>query len=444
MILLFTPRITGRLKYITQFILREICGFDLHITTSAEDFLNFTGARINYAPNNLPSGGLHIAPSGFLLQKGIRDFVPEVEMVNETPVLFPNTKNQDCQLGFDLFAASFYLISRYEEYLPYLEDRIGRFEPDQSLAFREGFLQKPLVDIWALQLREILLRSYPFLKYQARRFRFIPTYDIDIAYAFKGRGFARNILGGLRDLAHLDFSNVNLRFKVLTGQTKDPYDTYDHILHLHRKFKLDAIIFFLAADYAPYDKNISVYSPWFFQLVKRLGDYADTGIHPSFSSNFSEKKLAFEINRLSVIMNKPIKYSRQHYLKLKIPETYTRLIHQNISADFSMGYASRPGFRAGTCTPYKFYNVLQELETPLTVFPFTIMDGTLRDYQKLNPQQAWDQLKSLIDEVKQVDGTYISLWHNESLCDCNRWKGWKGLYEQMLTYIYQIKHEETP
>jgi hypothetical protein len=108
------------------------------------------------------------------------------------------------------------------------------------------------------------------------------------------------------------------------------------------------------------------------------------------------------------------------------------LIENDILDDYTMGYASQPGFRASICTPYYFYDLDVERETPLRINPFAVMDGTLKDYMDLTPADAFEIIDNLITEVKKVNGVFISLWHNESLSDKLRWKGWRNLYEKLL------------
>ena len=98
-----------------------------------------------------------------------------------------------------------------------------------------------------------------------------------------------------------------------------------------------------------------------------------------------------------------------------------------------MGYADQIGFRAGICTPYKFYDIKTEQETQLTIYPFAVMDGTLNRYMKLNPQDALRMVKPVIQEIKNVNGDFILLWHNESLSERQEWKGWKDVYEEIVT-----------
>ena len=99
-----------------------------------------------------------------------------------------------------------------------------------------------------------------------------------------------------------------------------------------------------------------------------------------------------------------------------------------------MGYASNYGFRAGTCTPFYFYDLDLEVETNLRVHPFAIMEGTLKYYMGIGPEHAMPHYRRLIDEVKMVNGNFISLWHNDSLNDYKHWKGWKSVFEEMIEY----------
>jgi hypothetical protein len=438
MILIYTPKATSRLHYAIKLVINQICGYDYTVTTSGEEFLNFKGARINYSSKEFPFDSVNILPSGFLLQKGIKDFTPPISTNGSLPLIFPNLNCPDCDIGFDIFSAAFFLTSRYEEYLPFLEDRYGRFEADQSLAYQKDFLEKPIIDIYAHQLVDLILEKFPFVEKPEKKYSFIPTYDIDVAYAYKGRGISRNFLAFTKDIFTFNFSNLNQRAQILLKLQEDPFDTYSYLFELQKKFKISPIYFFLAGTYSSYDKNISTNSLCFNVLLKMIGDYAETGIHPSFTSNYKKYQLKNEIKIVSGTLNRPVENSRQHFLKLHLPDTYQNLLDHGIKKDFSMGFASHPGFRAGTSNPYYFYNLATESETRLKVYPTTLMDGTLNDYLKLNPSDALDKAKSLIDEVKKVKGTFISLWHNDSLSEQGRWKGWRKMYEEMLKYATTI------
>ncbi len=368
MILVYSPHSSSRTEYITSLLLNRMLGVDHKLTRDEDSFTAYNGPKINYSSRPLHRGGIFIPASGFLQERGVHPFEPEINKQKRIPLLFPEKENNGA-LGFDPFAASFYLVSRYEEYLPHQKDPHGRFEADQSFAWKHGFLQKPVVDHYALMLRDVLKEKYPSLEMQQPQFTFIPTYDVDVAFAYKGRTMFRNMFGILRSLSKLDFSALIQRFRVILEMERDPYDTYDLQLQLYKESGIKAYYFFLCGDYGPHDRNVAFFSRQFFMLIKKLGDYAHIGIHPSYASHDEDGALDNELRRLSGILKDDIRYSRQHYLRLQLPKTYQELLKHNIAYDFTMGYASQPGFRAGISQPYPFYDLSEEKETPLTIVP---------------------------------------------------------------------------
>ena len=432
MILIYCRKTTSRISYSAGLLLKTLLGMEYQITNDINEFTNYHGAKILYGNKRYVTNGFYIHAAELLTERGVRHFEPKHIISDGLPVLFPS-EDPHCNLGFDPFSAAFYLTSRYEEYLPFVKDRFGRFEASESFSSKKGFLRYPVVDHYAMILRQSLSIVYPFIAFPPRSFQFIPTIDVDVAFAYKGRSLIRTLYGSISSLVALDIKSIRQRYRVLAKQERDPFDTYDLQLSLHKTFGLKACYFFLCGDHGPYDKNISVSSKSFQNLVKKIGDYATVGIHPSFSSNTDDKKVTTEIRQLASILNRPVEYSRQHYLMLSIPKTYRTLIQNDVLYDFSMGYASLPGFRAGTCTPFYFYDIHKESVTSLKVFPLTIMDGTLKDYMHLNPQQAIQIITDLMEKVRAVNGTFISLWHNDSFSDRGQWQGWLKVYRDMLT-----------
>ncbi len=430
MILVYSPHISSRTEYATSLLLNNLLGVPHKLTRDEDSFTAYNGPKINYSQRPLHRGGIHIADSGFLRERGVSAFSPPISKKKRIPLIFPS-KEQPGALGFDPFAAAFYLVSRYEEYLPHQKDKHQRFEADQSYAYKHGFLQKPVVNHYALMLKEQIQEKYPGYEMPEPQFTFIPTYDVDVAFAYKGRTMFRNVFGILRSLAKLDFHSLKQRFCVILGRENDPYDTYDLQLELYKESGIKAYYFFLCGDYGPFDRNVAFFSQQFFLLIKKLGDYARIGIHPSYASNEEEGALDTELRRLASILKDDIKYSRQHYLRLEMPKTYKTLLKHNIAYDFTMGYASQPGFRAGICSPFSFYDLEEEKETPLTIIPLTVMDGTLNDYLGLSPEEALRKTKNLMAEVEQVGGTFCTLWHNDALSEAGIWEGWREVYENI-------------
>ena len=431
--LIYTPILTNRKAYIFRLLLWELHGIKFTIITNKDEFIASNEPKLNYSGQRF-GDELFIREHGFLNENDVRGQSFQCSAYEGIPVLFC-LEGASSDLPFDPFAASFFMVSRYEEYLPFIKDMFGRFAANQSIAYQKGFLNKPVVNYWSNMLVEKITLKHPEIKPKQRKFKFVPTIDIDSAYSYKNKGFIRSLGGCMRDIYYLDFRELSLRIKVILGLKPDPFDTFDYQFALQKKYNLSPIYFILFADYDAKDKNINVSNLKFINLIKFLADYAEVGIHPSFASNEDFNKLRREVKRLSDVLNKDITVSRQHFLKLQLPQTYRNLLNLGITDDYTMGYAGEPGFRAGICNPFSFYDLETESETSLRIHPFCLMEGTLKDYKNVSAADAMSHINPLIIEVKAVNGTFISLWHNESLSDDKRWKGWTKVYEEMIQTI---------
>ena len=432
MLLIYTPVINNRINYVFRLILSHILGVEYSVTAQYDEWIVYEGPRFCYCPQ-YDGDEMFFEQSSLLLNTGTKKIHIQPVMFEGIKAFFPVVSSKSV-FPFDPFAASFYLVSRYEEYLPLIRDIHGRFPASESLALRYDFLQKPVVNIWAKRIGEVLKQHYPELKFRKRHFSMIPTIDIDAAYAIRNKGFVRMMGGIIKSLYNKEMESVKKRLRVLTGMEKDPFDSFDFQLEIQKKYNFRPIYFVLMADYNTYDKNIPFQNKSFRDIVKLLADYADVGIHTSYASNDEPELLKIEVQRLSELLNREIHFSRQHFLRLEIPATYHNLLSLDIYHDYTMGFASQPGFRAGICDPFPFYDLDMEVETPLIIHPFMIMDGTLADYLRLTPEEAFEYIRRLIDEVKAVEGTFMSLWHNESLGGQGQWTGWPEVYEKMIKY----------
>ncbi len=426
MILVYSHKNSARLRYILQMVFTQFLGFEIKITNQVEEFIAFEGVKISYTKSPIGSE-LFFSSHSIIFEKGILDYTINVTSWNGQKVFFEQAENS--ALPFDIFASSFYLLSRYEEYLPHIKDRFQRFPAKESLAYKNGFLKTPIIEYWLIDLVAVIQTKFPDFKPKPREFKFVNTIDVDNAYCYLEKGIVRNVASSIRSIINLDFEGLVERVKVLIGKEKDPYDTFDYLLRVQNKYEFKSIYFFLLADYGHNDKNIAVTSKKFQLLVKSMADYVKVGIHPSWASNTNSEKLPLEIQRLETITKREVFRSRQHFLKLDLPTTYRRLIDLGITEDYTMGYASQVGFRAGTSLPFYFYDLDMEVQTQLVLHPFALMDGTLNEYMELPVDDAQYLIKELMDRVKQVNGTFISLWHNETVSDNRHWNDWKQVYE---------------
>ncbi len=430
MLLLYTSSVTARLRFISHLLFEEISGLSLEFTHSKEVYLSFDGPKIAYTKED-PGGGFFMESSGLLFEQKIFPHEVPVRRFHEIPILFEST-SQDAGFPFDLLAASFYLVSRYEEYFAVSHDKYGRFPASSSLAFKHGFLDKPVVNIWLKLFIDRLRKRYPALMTRQLPYRYLPTIDIDHAYAYRHRSLYRTMGGIGRSLSHGRPGEVFERLQVLAGISCDPYDTFSFIRALHEKHKLSSICFVLFADYGGNDNNILVTGRGMLELIKSLIQWSELGVHPSLSSSKHPSRLQQEIEGLERATALEVTRSRQHFLKFTLPDTFRHLTKLGIRDEYSMGYASHPGFRAGIAHPFSFFDLAANEEKSLRIHPVPVMDVTFHDYLRLTWEESFSEIKQIIDQVRLFNGEFISLWHNESLSDVGRWKGWRRLYEEVV------------
>jgi hypothetical protein len=428
-ILIFAPEITSRIEYTFEFLFQTILGVDLVFSSNPEEFLQSELPKINYSPTNLNSG-LFLKAHSILFEKNIT--IQEIEFVEyrQMKLFFPTSN--DSFLPFDPFAAAFYLISRYEEYLGKTTDEHERFTDSENTLVRLGIQKKPIVDQMAYWVAEKISEQFPEFKIQKRTFQLITTIDVDNAWAFKNKSLIISLGGIAKAMLHRHWDELKQRTVVFLRLRNDPYDTYQYILETYQSKPDQLIFFFLIGDRNQFDRNISYKNKPFRKLIASLASVCKVGIHPSYASNDKPWLFEKEKERLEKIIHQPVTHSRQHYLKLKLPKTYQNLLKSGITDDYTMGFASLVGFRAGTCTPFPFFDLSRNKRTVLIIHPFQTMDVTLKNYMHLKPQQAWHLIEELMLEVKKVNGTFISLWHNESLKDSGQWLEWRKVFEQIL------------
>ncbi|MBK8952023.1 MAG: hypothetical protein IPM85_06635 [Chitinophagaceae bacterium] len=348
--ILFTNNKSSRLDYILEFARNFLTGKQFVVSSDVAEYRNYIGQKINYSPERIADNEIWIKPCSLLFKKEISEQNIECFEVNGYKAFFKTGGGYP----FDIFAASFYLLSRYEEYLTHQKDEYGRYSHTNSLAYTEGFLNLPLVNIWIKDLKQVINAQFPnFPTSNNQLFTFIPTYDIDEAWAYKNKVWWRNTGGALRDVLKGDLKRVATRLNVIRGKLQDPYDTYEWLDTLNEKYNLNPVYFFLAANKkGKFDKNISPANFQWQKLVKRHSEKYAAGIHPSWRSGDEPELLKSEITILEMISERKIVGSRQHYIRFAFPETYRKLLEAGITEDYSMGYGSINGFRASVATHF--------------------------------------------------------------------------------------------
>jgi hypothetical protein len=432
MLLVYTHKISPRLKYVFKHICTRVLGIKVGFTTKIEEFIAHDSMKMSYTKQQL-GNEFFIKSHDILFEQGLNDVEINIQDWEQTKCFFFN--GEKSAIPFDIFSASFYLLSRYEEYLPHVKDEYGRFTAKESLAYNKGFLHQPVVDIWAFKFKKALQKQFPEFEFPNRTYSIKPVIDVPSAYKFKLKGIFRTMGGTFKDFFTFKFKNLYIRFMVIFGFEHDPFDTFKYILNRQKHSNFKFLFFFLIGDYSTYDKGINPNKKNFVSLIKHVADYCTVGLKASYFALDDFDILKKEKLRMEDILNTDLKASRHSFSKLNLPESYRNLIELEIQEDYTMGYVNHLGFRAGSCTPFLFYDLDYEVQTPLMIHSYHLMDyALLKNHSLLDKKKS---LNEIIYQVKQVNGEFVPVFHNYTFSNDVKWKEYKELFNFILDSVHE-------
>lgn len=335
----------------------------------------------------------------------------------------------------DLFAGTFFMLTRWEEALETKLDLHNRFPASTSAIVKADFMLRPVVDEFAFLLSHWLLTIGYLIPERTSTYTVIPTCDVDIPYYWRSKPVWK-ALGG-RLLKHwniLESAKDLSAFKaVQSGKEKDPYDTFDYLMTLAEKNGNRFQFNFIGGGKTQFEGYYKIDDPQIKALMAEMKSRGHSiGLHPSYDacndgSLMNEEKKAVEISA-DVSINK----SRQHYLRFKLPETWRHLVAAGIAEDSTLGYAAEPGFRCGTCKPFPVFDIHQREQLPLIERPLLIMDVSFRMYKNLTIEESIALSEKIKAQVRKHNGEFVILWHNSNLSEMDGWGGWKEVLESLF------------
>jgi hypothetical protein len=431
-VLIYIEKLTPRIDYIFKFIFKNILNIPFGFTTSLNKVASFNDIFINYS-TNAQLGGLHIQPHGILEEDNITNQIIIKTQWQGLPIFFNTAGNF---LPFDIFGASFYLLTRYEEYLETSCDEHGRFHHTNSLAFKNNFLQQPLINLWAWQFNNLLQQQVVRIANQPLGAKsHLITYDIDMISSYTHKGFKRNWGGVLRAIKSLNFKEALQRITVMLGNKKDPFDTFDTIIK-QLKDRQSLFFFLCAEQVSRFDKNTSPHHKRIHAVIKKIQNAGhEVAIHPSYYSDTNKNLILAEKSILERIAATSIFKSRQHYIKLKYPDTIMQLQEAGIKTDYSLGYGGINGYRASTGTPHLFFNLTTNKVASIIMHPFCWMDANSYYEQKLTAIQANEELNHYQHQAQLANDYCTCIWHNFSLIDEAPWQGWLAIHNKFVEHL---------
>lgn len=450
MIVIFIPEnnINER-KYIIDVIFNEFLGVDYKIEKKAiinyeillengnklvivDYFFSQYKKRLGYLNiNNIPK------KTRFTNNK----FNDEFNLAKKIPIIYGdqiiNTSKSEIHCHIDIFSSSFFMLTRWEEYVNKERDDHNRFPLESSLAFKNNFLGIPVVNEYINLLKKLLLKikfNGIFLK---RKYKKIITHDIDHLYMWdtKKKFFLHILRDLIRKKSLKEFVNsINYYIKVKKHIVNDPYDTFDYLMTLSEKNKTKSYFFFMAEGLSKnYDnqyKSNSVLVENIVKKIKKRGHFI--GFHPSYHAYNLPEQFKKEKTEIEKNLKTTIKFGREHYLRFDVPKTWQIWEDNGMEWSSSMNYSGKDGFRCGVCYPFSVFNILTQKKLFLKEKPLIVMDVNQILEKGINPEKVEKNIKELNKTVEKYKGEFVLLWHNSSF-NTDKWRIYHNTYESILS-----------
>ena len=342
----------------------------------------------------------------------------------------------------DIIASTLFMLTRWEEVVVPVRDKHDRFPATASLAYNQGFLDRPIVDEYALVLKEWLKVLRPEWEPVPRQFSVKLSHDVDNIRRFPYLSAAVRTLG--RDLVkHRSLKQACLTVRDTISQTVAPAQTtyfkgIQALVDVSCEQGLGNDAFYLmAATPGNLDNDYDPDSPLMRACIDNLQRQGfELGFHASYHSLDDPERLIEEKNRLQAIIGQRVQGGRQHYLRFLVPDTWRHWEEAGLTYDATMGYADHEGFRCGTCHPFRPYDLERNRGLNLWEHPLIVMEKTLRDYRGLTPEQAEVRILELAHRCRRVGGEFTLLWHNSSLS--GEWRHWALMYRRVVGTLAEM------
>ena len=333
----------------------------------------------------------------------------------------------------DLLLSVLLTLSRWEETVVAERDSHGRFPASKSIALRDGFLHRPVVDEWALGFREALAFLVPSWRPEQRQLRVKLSHDADhIGFPFRWRSVLRHTIryrhpkDSIRDV-----------LSALVGSEPTEMCALRNIVSHSIERNLDCAVYWKASPPGSLDSG---YDPRHAKVREFAGWLTDhqieSGFHPGYETYHAPVKLRRELLVLREALGEEGALGgRQHYLRWS-PQTWIHWEACGLSYDSTVGFAEQIGFRAGTCIPYRPWLFALNRESTLLEIPLLVMDCTLIEHMKLSEEGALRAVTDCIDRCRLAGGVFTLNWHNNNFLQPR----YRNLFERLLPLLEGAGH----
>lgn len=313
----------------------------------------------------------------------------------------------DCSI--DVFASIFFMLTRWEEYVDKERDKANRYIGKNSIAYRNGFLHRPVVNEYVEMIWEMMISLGYKEKRKVRNFEIVPTHDID--HPFVIDRFRETSFNIKKAIISKDLKSIPIYIK---DYFVDSYNTYSFLMDVSERAGIKSHFYFMSTSAAITEYKESPYlTKHYIDIVNSIRKRGHiVGIHPGFFSVLSNDKWEKEKIILEKFIGITPVEGRQHFLRFSIPETFSFWEKNKMEVDSTLSYHDVEGFRCGTGDSFPVYNFIEKKEYKLKERPLILMDATLINYQGYSLKKISETLDYYMKVGEKYHMPITLLFHN--------------------------------
>jgi len=329
-------------------------------------------------------------------------------------------------LPVDIFGSAFFMLTRFEELIVPLRDEHDRFPAMASLAYQEGFLERPIIDEYVELLWAAMKRLWPRLERKPHHFRQSISCDVDRPFdrtIYGSRNILRRLAGDVvkRRNPSLAWDTARYAYHVRRdGVAADRMWRFPWMMAVCEEADMRCAFYFLTDSRHLRDGESYWGRPEIERLLSEIHARGhEIGLHTSYTTYDNAGQTRSEFSNLIRACDKlgitqPEWGARQHYLRWKAPVTWRNFSASGLQYDATLTFADVPGFRSGTCHAHPAYDLEHRRKLDLEERPLIVMECSLLGsiYQGLSLAEAAEKICRLKGICKTFSGTFSLLWHN--------------------------------
>lgn len=337
----------------------------------------------------------------------------------EIPIIYGEDRfAQDADkviIGLDVFASTFFMLTRWEEFLMGREDE-GNCKEELLFTLFHGIHVRPIVNEYSDFLLGLLPNN---IKLRNREYSVVLSHDVDGILTPTWWRIVKDIVLQTRygepknKILNLTWKE-KIKYKIAFPHAFCQFKMY---MDLAEKYGIEEWFYLKVCSKGEEEDTYWYNDKRTINVVKRLQKKINQniilGFHPSQNVFNEKKQWDRELERVCNLLGEIPVIGRNHHLIYNgdMLRWWEKMSEQTVHISNCV-YHNYNGFRSGVCVPYHCFDISTRKTMNLMEHPNQIMDTVIRyDGKKKSEDEIWSDIKKIISQVKKYRGELVLTWH---------------------------------